>query len=149
MIGYVLLVVIAIGLSVAVFAYLKLYLPKDEPKCYDDVILSIDDLICVGGEGGNISVTLTNRGLFNINGAFIRVGEVGRIFKTLVNEEDNFLFIGDDGDALLNPGETWSRTFDYNGNGIQQVEVEPFLYLENKPVLCEKAVVSKLVDCST
>ena len=77
MIGYVLLVVIAIGLSVAVFAYLKLYLPKDEPKCYDDVILSIDDLICVGGEGGNISVTLTNRGLFNINGAFIRVGEVG------------------------------------------------------------------------
>ena len=37
MIGYVLLVVIAIGLSIAVYAYLKNYLPREKAECPQDI----------------------------------------------------------------------------------------------------------------
>lgn len=146
MIGYVLLIVIAIGLSVAVFVYLKLYLPKDEPKCYDDVSLSIDEVAC---ENGAITLVLTNRGLFNVDGAFIRIGAYGRVYKQLLNDdESHFLFIGAGGDSLLNPGESWEGgPFAYGGNGTQELEVEPFLFLGERPSLCEKAVVARIVEC--
>jgi len=146
MVGYVLLIVIAIGLSVAVFAYLKLYLPKDQPKCHDDVILSIADASCVNDV---VNITLTNRGFFNINGAFIRIGDQGRVFKTLLNDDETqFLFIGDpNNDGLLNPGESWSKNYAYTSTGPQELEIEPFLYIDGKPALCEKAVVSKIVNC--
>jgi len=100
MIGYVLLIVIVISLSIAVFAYLKLYLPKDQPKCQDNVILSIDEVTCVVSETVptqyEVSVTLTNRGLFNINGAFIRIGGVGRIVKISLNKADEYLISAPD-----------------------------------------------------
>jgi hypothetical protein len=145
MIGYVLLIVIAISLSVLVFAYLKLYLPKDEPKCYEDVSVSIDKLECLGSNTDYVvSLNLTNRGLFTIHGVFIRIGEEGRVFKKLLNSDG--LITTEDG--LLKPEETWSVSFTYNEPaGIKEVEVEPFLFIDNKPALCEKAVVSQLVEC--
>jgi len=153
MIGYVLLIVIAIGLSVAVFAYLKLYLPKDEPKCRDDVILSIDRVSCIGIGGGNfeVSINLTNRGFFSINGAFLRIGEVDRIFKTLLGDGEVYFLEGNN--PVLKPGDSWNPEDPYsytpdNPNEPQELEVEPFLFIGNKPVLCEKAVVSKIISCT-
>ena len=141
MIGYVLLVVVAITLSVLTFAFLKLYLPKDEPKCYEDVVLSIDEATC---QDGKLQVTLTNRGLFDINGAFIRIGEGGRIYKQVINENPESLFVETGEDNLLAPGETWTSTdYDYSGIGNQELEVEPLLFIDDKPALCEYAIVSK------
>jgi hypothetical protein len=154
MVSYVLLVIIAIGLSVAVFAYLQLYLPREEAKCLEDISLSIDEASCEfsHGENYNISIKLTNRGLFNVNGAFIRIGEQGRVFKVALNQEDNFLFLEAGLDNVLNPSESWEPDSPYtyvpdNPSTPQELEVEPFLYEENKPVLCEKSVVSKTIFC--
>ena len=61
--GYVLLIVLAIGMAGAVYAYLKLYVPKEVPRCPEDVKLSIEEVSC---EGGWLSVTIGNRGLFNV-----------------------------------------------------------------------------------
>jgi hypothetical protein len=156
MVGYVLLIIMAVGLSIAVFAYLKLYLPKADAECKDNIIISIDEVSCELSQGTEyyVSLKLTNRGLFNINGAFIRIGEQGRIFKILLNEEENFLFQeGAGSDNLLNPGETWEPENFYlyepdNPDAPQEIEVEPFVYIDNKPALCEKAIVSKTIFCS-
>ncbi|MCH7568904.1 MAG: hypothetical protein IIA87_05805 [Nanoarchaeota archaeon] len=146
MIGYVLLIVIAIGLSIAVFAYLKLYLPRNQPQCPDDVSLTIEWVTC---SGGNVELTLTNRGLFSVDGAYIRIGERGRIFKEILNEEKlRFVIVGGGGTIGLKPGESWvSPSYIYNGTGNQELEIEPLLFIEKYPVLCEKSIVSQIVDC--
>ena len=145
MIGYVLLVVIAIAISVMVFAYLKLYLPLNEPRCYDDVAISIDKVSCSNGE---VDLTLTNRGLFNINGAFIRIGEKGRIYKEVLNPNQPETLFASGGNTVLAPGATWSSTpYSYSEIGSQILEVEPLLFIDDKPTLCENAVVKTEVFC--
>ena len=152
MVGYVLLIVIAIGLSVAVFTYLRLYLPDEEPKCQDDVFITIESVECGGGE---VNITLMNRGLFNIDGTFVRMGNVSRIAKTTLSERHGHRFLPDtvNGDGILSPGEVWIKTYDKNDyvgfsmSDLQEIEVEPFVFVGNKPALCEKAVVSRQIDC--
>jgi len=152
MIGYVLLVGLAISLSAIVFIYLKLYLPSEKPQCYDDVELSIDEVVCESAtpSGNAVRVTLTNRGLFSIDGAYIRVGEVGRLNKTLVNNPNTDRLFPCNGVGIeLKPGETYCESFGYSGStGEIEVNVEPFVFIENKPVLCSKGIVSKTFDCS-
>ena len=149
MIGYVLLIIIAVGISIAVFTYLKLYLPKEEPKCQEDIVLSIDEVIC---ENGEVEISISNRGLFSVNGAFIRIGEVDRVAKTLLNNGP-VLFI-DQNDGLLGPGESWNAIYndddyeDIDFIGIKELEIEPLVYVDNKPALCEKAVVTQRISCS-
>ena len=48
MIGYVLLISIAVALSTAVFFYLKLYLPDEKPDCYQDINLVIEGVSPTG-----------------------------------------------------------------------------------------------------
>ena len=148
MVGYVLLIVIAVGLSVAVFSYLRLYLPKEEPKCYDDVSLTIEQASCANQL---VDVTLRNRGLFNISGAHIRIGDPGRIAKELLNP--SFLF--DFGGGVirdLKPGEEWSPpgkySYTYPAPASQELEIEPVVFIDNKPILCPKAVVKRIIFCS-
>jgi hypothetical protein len=157
MVGYVILIVIAIGLSVAVFAYLKLYLPKDNPVCSNDVILSIDEVTCVdydSDEEYDVNVTITNRGFFSVNGAFIRMGDVNRVFKEVLNEEPLTLFSIPNG--VLEPGQVWESepavpmfytpSPDESGQ-VKEIEIEPLVYVDGEPVLCGRAVVNKLVNC--
>ena len=118
MIGYVLLVIIAIGLSVAVFAFLKLYVPPGSPECPEEVKLTIEDYSCTGDGSGNYSleVTFANKGLLRVYGVYIRLGAPDRTYKPLMNtgerlEEDwggDLFFIGNDVDGkpmngYLNP----------------------------------------------
>ena len=144
MIGYVLLIVIAISLAFGVYYYLQNYLPSDRVECGNEVSLSIEEVICQDGE---VNVTLLNRGLFNVNGAFIRIGDEVRVFRTTLNEGESQFLFRDMEDGLLNPGEKWEGSYTYSGTGMQEIEVEPLRYIENEPVLCENAVVRQVVDC--
>jgi hypothetical protein len=144
MIGYVLLIVIAVSISVGVFFYLKLYLPSEQQQCPKDVSLVIDSVSC---ENDVVLISLTNRGLFSLDGVQIRIGDASRLVKTFLNEENGFIFFGDS-DLELIPGEDWnSPGYNYQGSGIQEIEVEPTMAIENKIVLCNNAVASKIVDC--
>src|SRR3989344_3724926 len=137
MIGYVLLIVIAISLSVLTFAFLKLYLPSERPICPNDISLIMTEVVC---SNETIRVALENKGLFGVDGAFIRVGEQGKIFKKLINEGSELfaslppqIFNG----TKLNPGETLSLTYSYNATTPQQeIEIEPFVRIESKTALC-------------
>lgn len=159
MIGYVLLIIIAIGLSVAVYAFLVLYLPSEEPGCPEDIKMIVDEVSCVWDPGylqWQVEVTVTNKGLFGIDGIFIRVGDKDRIYKEVVNEGDEE-FLTEGG---LPPGIErnlgWYNLSEYGTDPLPpenyEVEIEPFIFeldTSNKPQLCAHNLVTKNLVCTT
>lgn len=115
MVSYVLLVVIAIGLSVAVYGYLRVYVPKEKPACSEDIFLTIKDANCIrNGDNVELNLVLSNKGLFKINAAYIRFAHESRKVRELINpgaaskgDDANFYFNPADKEAGLNPGEDW------------------------------------------
>src|SRR3989344_5698760 len=92
MISYVMLIIIAVALAVLVFNYLEVFVPKDKPKCSDDISLIIKELSCkISGENTNVAIKLENKGLFNVDSVYIRLGAKGRKVLKLVNNPDEYL----------------------------------------------------------
>ena len=154
MVSYALLVVIAIGLSILVYSFLKSYTPKNATECTDKVSISIESAACVGN---SLQVTLRNTGLFTIDAAYVRLGQAGKSAKVLVN----------------NPGQTAQRDSDYhldsaNGakgllpgqnsvpydigitrQGYNIIEVEPVIrsQITGKDAACKNAIVTAPISC--
>jgi hypothetical protein len=159
MVGYVLLIALAIGLSVGVFFYLKLYLPPEDPKCPENVDISIDDVVCsISGSGGaNVNIKLTNRGLFTIDSAYIKIGDADRIYKVQLNDVNLRLVssgtICGNSEIGLEPGEKYCETHVYLTQSplnsvLQEISVEPLIFVENTPVICSNDVVKRNVVCT-
>jgi hypothetical protein len=154
MVGYVLLIALAIGLSIGVFFYLKLYLPSEKPKCPENVAISIDEVTCViSGSSSTVTIDLTNRGFFKIDSAFIKIGDVDRVFKTTLNKDDvdnRLLSSCGDGEIGLKPNEKFCDNFVYSESPIieQEVTVEPLLYIDDEPVLCSEKIAKKRITCT-
>ncbi|MBM3233434.1 hypothetical protein FJZ18_04700, partial [Candidatus Pacearchaeota archaeon] len=89
-VGYVLLVLIAVTLSVGVYVYLKLQVPKENIKCENDATLVIDAASCKALSGINkeLTITLSNKGLYTVDAAYIRLGISGKKAKTWLNDPD-------------------------------------------------------------
>jgi energy-converting hydrogenase Eha subunit A len=51
MVGYVILIIIAIAVSILVYAFLKVWVPKDKPECLNDVTLIVEKKECVINSG--------------------------------------------------------------------------------------------------
>jgi FlaG/FlaF family flagellin (archaellin) len=69
MIGYVLLIAMAIIVGGVSYVWLSSYVPSDAVACPDGVSFLIKSMTC---ENGNIEVNLTNNGLFDVAGYVIR-----------------------------------------------------------------------------
>lgn len=156
--GYVLLIVLAVGMAGAVFAYLKLYVPKEVPQCPGDVKLSIEEVAC---QGQTVTVTIANRGLFNVQGSYIRVGDRGAAHKTLVNcpdpnrplPPDCTLYFNQGAPTFildsLKPGERTTQSYNYTELGSRQIEIEPIYIINNGTrALCANAIVTKEITCT-
>ena len=70
MIGYVLLVVIAIVMSLLVYQWVKTYIPKDAIECPEGSSMFIKEII-YDCEAESLDVTVKNNGLFSLAGYFI------------------------------------------------------------------------------
>ena len=142
-IGYVLLVVIAISLSLLVYAWLKGFLPGDIEKCPDETSLIITDYSC---ENGKLALTLKNQGLFNLYGFIVRVNNVsGGFFYDLKengNIENYFL------NNKLKPNEKQTKIFSYSEyNKISEIMVQPFILGDKRGVvLCDNAVIKQELE---
>jgi len=76
-VGYVLLVMIGISMSVLVYQWLKFQVePGDEIKCPDEVSLIIEEIEynCLQ-EGYDLIIDVKNKGFFTFNGYIIRVND--------------------------------------------------------------------------
>jgi len=149
-VGYVLLVLIAISLSSFVFFYLKTYLPKEKPVCPSDITLIIQDHSCLATQ---LNLTLLNKGLFSVDAAYVRVGPVGSKVKQLVNQND--LFFGVDpvtGAKGLIPGKSFSKIYTSQAitSGTIEIEVQPAVFTGkgDEVALCDKAVITQTINCS-
>ena len=160
MIGYVLLIIIAISLSIAVYAFLVLYLPSEEPECSEDIKMVVESVGCAPAGGNkNIEVTLSNRGLFKIQGVFIRAGEKDRIGKKVLNNDRETRDVYDaaggggwlpgDPITLPPPGGNHYVLENYDGSLDYEVEIEPFVVNEENGhyVLCSHNLVTKPISC--
>jgi hypothetical protein len=161
MIGYVILVTIAIGLSVAVFAFLQLYLPKDTPVCNVDVSVGFVEPLCFDDDGTEndfddqftVSLRVANRGLFTVDGAFIRIGEENRIYRQVLGEPE-FLFAEDDAGGVLQPNSVsnikrFSEEYVPSVQNIPHIlEIEPFVLVDGKPALCQQSVSRITIQCT-
>lgn len=152
MVSYVLLIVIAVGISVLVYNYLSVYLPKDQPKCEDDVKLILQSYSCLSGNPGKLNLTIVNKGIFKVDAAYIRFGEEKRTVKTLINEDDLYfsMLVSGQG-AGLDPGRSTVKEFvnlDISP-GSYEVEIQPAMFTEdNQLALCESAVIVQPIECS-
>ena len=163
MIGYVILIAIAIALSTAVFFFLKLYLPSEKPQCYENIDLVIDESNCsiinfdpISGLGAaaNIYIAFSNRGLFSLDAAYIKFGEVDRTFRTILHDPERDLLSSNcNGQSPnLRPGAQFCKPFTYSStvssSKVYEVSVEPLIWIDNKPVLCPESIVKKRIGCS-
>jgi len=155
-VGYVLLIVLAIGMAAAVYSFLKFYVPKEQASCPESISLIVHNMSC---EGNVFRISLVNKGLFTVDGVFIKVGETGRTYKKLINcpdpnsnsiENCNIYFANGYLASPLKPGNSWSSSFPYTqGVGMREVEIEPLVVLKNSTrVLCERAVISRTIECT-
>jgi len=69
-IGYVLLITIALIMSILVYQWLKTYVPKDSATCPDDTSVFISSIV-YNCTNNTLSVTIKNNGKFAIEGYFI------------------------------------------------------------------------------
>jgi len=68
-IGYILLIVMVIGMSALVYIWLKSYVPTEIPNCPDEVSVMIKDAYCVDS---NLKIKIKNNGRFGIDGYYLK-----------------------------------------------------------------------------
>ena len=136
-IGYVIIISLAIIISVAVFVWFKSYVPTDSLKCPDGVSLFVESTNL--DESGILNITIKNNGLFSVGGYFIKA-------KVSPNDKIPMLDLSsyiDSGGVLLGnsvklpgvgnsfpPGSRVSNTFNLTSlsTNFSSVEVIPFVY---------------------
>ena len=144
MVSYVLLIVIGIAISVFVFAYLKLYLPENRKSCELDTEIAIVNASCIYNDQ-DLSITLENRGLFNISGVFIRFGVPGEKVKVQLNEDKEFLGLSG-GPGPLSPGEKKAFNYDSAALNLLGIDLERYSTYELE---VQSAILDKgfLIPC--
>ncbi len=159
MIGYVLLVVVAVVLSIIVYQWIKSYTPKEALACPDDVSIHIKEYWC---NSDYLNITIKNNGKFNIAGYFIRVSnssgqEIATIdlsSRLLTGGEitGNSVLFEQSGENTLKPGEETSQKYNIAGLGsLYLIEIIPVRYQEEENkmrfVSCGEEKIKEDIEC--
>ncbi len=146
MIAYVLLIVIAISISVVVYAVLNAYIPREAEKCPDDVRLIIQDYTC---SGDIFNLTVKNQGLHSVDGMYVHISnQSGKPAAFPLDEKGN---PGTSGEIFfsskLNASDSKTFAFDYSKyNLIIKISIKPFRTGKTL-VLCD-AVTMQDINCN-
>ena len=148
-IGYVLLIVFAISMSVLVYNWVRKIIPKEQIKCPEGVSLSITSL---EKEQNKIVLAVLNRGLFSINGITIRLKEDSTIcqIENIECEEKGFkqkvqipdvIFL----EGQLDPGVEIELNVS-SSCSMSEIELVPKKIVENKWVVCGEGIVKEKIQ---
>lgn len=146
MVSYALLIIIAVAISVVAYNYLRLYLPSQREECPNGISLFVESAACFR-EDGRLSVTISNRGLFNVSAVFLRFGEAGRQIRGQINPyNESFPF-------SLPPSDV-AYSFEYNiSNNLRSgvnsyvLEIQPAVALNGKTIVCRDSISTFSVEC--
>ena len=150
LVSYVLLISLSLSLSVIVYGWLKFYVERDSAEgedCPDGVNLIVSGYYCFGGADGNLTVSLKNKGLFEIDGFVLRV-------HNRTGAEFGFYVVEDEGVGLA-PGEDYNWGFNFSdasgdASGIEDVtvvDVQPFVLSDSNVTINCEAFASQSVVC--
>jgi len=153
-VSYVILIVIAVGISVLVYNSLKLYLPSDKPTCPPEISLIIEETFC---NNSYLTLSLKNKGLFNVSAVYIRMANVSRATRIQINQDKSIL------DKPIAPGGTWEWLGNVTSgpiensdgtypsivtsDGMYTIEIQPAVISGQKIILCEHAVITEDIYC--
>lgn len=157
MVSYVLLIVIAIGLSVIVYAYLKTLVPKPDLQCPDEIALIAQPVTCTQGQ---LNITFLNKGYFKVIGAYVRFDkESVKVRKDLQGNNKSAFWLTTGSEQGLNPGNYTLRSYNLTeflkspGYGTGQtyiLEIQPAIFNEKGVLIaCDRAVSIQNVICSS
>jgi len=151
MISYVLLILIAISLAIAVYAWLKFTVKGIEPleECPDGVALILNDYKCF--PDNTIELFLKNKGNFDVDGFLIK-GTENKTKEPWMNliPKDNLLEI--EGTYLLQealgPGESEGFNLSYQELGsLEKIDVYPIKIKEQRIIFCKNSIISQEISC--
>lgn len=145
-VGYVFLIIIAVGLSVLVFSYLKAFTPKDKPECKSDVHLVLSNYTC---SKGNLILSMQNKGLFRVDAVYVRVGLPSQKVKELINRENVYIQLNTSVKGLP-PGQTITKQYLSNEiiTGTLGLEIQPAVFDKNELAICSNAVITQTIECA-
>jgi len=151
-VGYTILIVIALAMAGMVYSFLRVYVPQAQPECEEDINLIVQDYSCSVADG--INLTILNKGLFKADAAYLRLGSPNSKIRQQINTNE-ILFTrvyGDYGGYGLNPGEKFFKNYPIssviNGSGTYVLEVQPAMLINNKYILCTKAFITQAIECA-
>jgi hypothetical protein len=158
LVSYVLLVIIAIGLGVIVYNYLRSYVPNDtKPTCDIEVDLVLQDAWCnlgVDNEPTKVGVEVMNKGLFKIDAVYIRLAPGDKKTFRLINGNNLTFskFVMDESAGLM-PGKSAIKEERVSSDlvpsaGEYTVKVEPAVFIKNYLTLCPDATITQKVQCT-
>ncbi len=166
MLSYSLIVIIVIGITVGVYAYLQLAAPKERFECTPDISLVLRDAGCsilTPNEKCNIRTTtvdfsaiLENKGHHKLSGAYLRLGAKENEVKELINEKKLFFNQGLQVGNIqtgVQPGSSVTFSTRYENpvaitEGTLDLEIQPFVGVPEKLLVCDAAVITQQVTCS-
>ena len=160
-ISYVILIVIVLGISVAVFRWMSVSTPSIGETCSEDVSLYVKGYTCYQNSENMkmINMTFNNNGNFNIDGFYIRTSNTTDGLPTaglkcwscpVSTDPDSFLENGRFNfyDPLA-PQKEILLEFEYTPVGnIKKIQIEPFVEEKNALMLCPDATINIEVDDS-
>lgn len=148
-VGYTLLIIIALAMAGSIYAFLKVYVPKAQPQCPEDINLVVQDYNC---SASVLSLQITNRGLFNVDAAYIRLGKSESKIRPQINANSVLFIKSTPPYSGLNPGEIFSKDYSVAGivteAGKYTLEVEPAILQNNKYILCKNSIMTQEIDCT-
>jgi hypothetical protein len=145
LIAYVLLITISLSLSIMVYGWLKFYVGGVElVECPNNVNVIIDSYECVSGVGGSLTVTIRNKGLFDVDVYILRVHD-------RVDAEFGIYVFNETG-SFLSPGDKVTTTYSFPSpvDGLLAVtlaDVQPFVNIDGKIASCE-SFSSQKINCN-
>lgn len=149
-VAYAIMIAIAIGLAVAVFAMWKTIAEGLKPAvdCNEGTSVYLDSYSCITSPG-NMVLTIKNNGRFNVSGVIVKVSDdVAKEPTTLLNPVDPpcgslqgyCQFFPD-----LQPGISGDATFVLSSS-VKRVSIQPFIFINNKKVVCQGTVIKEPIN---
>jgi hypothetical protein len=148
MVSYALLIIIAVGLSVGVFFFLKTYIPKYQtPECPENIHVSVEAISC---RLDKIEFEVVNKGLFTVDALYVRLNPPGREIKSLISR-DGFTSL----DPPLVPGNKsliskpiTPKIVSTNSGPGYTLEIQPAVFKEDGNLATCESVIRQKVTCS-
>lgn len=165
MVGYVLLVVIGIVMSVFVYQWIKTYVPKESLECPDGVSIFVKEIV-YNCEDDTLTLTVRNNGLFNVAGYYLRATENSEQELATLDLSENIqegessgaqeyahAVIFTTGENIIEVDEEKTTIFDLNIAEGNKIELIPVMFQKDDRgkkefVTCSDGRIEQALSCS-